>query len=77
MARENAREKGGRYLAEARLTVERVAEGEVRATCRGDGAVHSLGWDTGRGWYCSCPALTRCSHLHALGRVVVVPRVTP
>lgn len=74
MARENASIKGARYLAEARLTVERVAEGEVRAACRGDGAVYVLGWSTARGWFCDCPALSRCSHLHALGRVVVVPK---
>ncbi len=74
VARENASSKGARYLAEARLTVERVADGELRAAARGDGTLYRLGGDPGRGWFCDYPALTRCSHLHALGRIVVVPK---
>jgi uncharacterized Zn finger protein len=70
--REAASEKGRRYVAEARLTVLEVRRGLVRASCRGDGAFHQLGWTPERGWWCSCPALTdRCSHLAALRLVTV------
>jgi uncharacterized Zn finger protein len=70
VARENAAVKARRYVAEGRLTVELVADGEVRARCRGDGAIYRLTYEDGR-WSCTCPALGRCSHLMALGLVVV------
>lgn len=63
--RENAEAKGRRYLIEGRLVVERVAGSEIRARCRGGGAVYDLGLDRGA-WWCSCPALSLCSHLVAL-----------
>jgi hypothetical protein len=68
--RENAIEKGRRYVAEGRLIVRSLDEdaGIVQADCRGDGAVWTLGRDS-RGWWCSCPAMSRCAHLHALGLV--------
>jgi hypothetical protein len=68
--RENARAKGARYLAEHRLTVLRVDRERVEAECRGGGAVYRLGWREGV-WRCDCPALGRCSHLHALQAVTV------
>ena len=71
--RENAAVKGRRYVAEGRLIVELVANGEVRARCRGDGALYNLGFHGGR-WACDCPALGRCSHRVALGLVVAPPR---
>jgi hypothetical protein len=67
--RENAEAKGRRYVAEGRLVVDLVIPGEVRARCRGGGACYRLGFVDGD-WFCSCPALTRCSHLVALGLVV-------
>jgi uncharacterized Zn finger protein len=69
--RENAEAKGRRYLVEGRLTVERVDAAEIRATCRGSGGVHRLGWRQDSGWLYTCPARGRCSHLVALQLVVV------
>jgi hypothetical protein len=69
---ENALTKGQRYLTEARLTVDRVDETRVFATCRGDGAVYDVGWTAKVGWSCSCPALgRRCAHIRALQLVTV------
>ncbi len=63
---ENAREKGKRYVGEGRLVVDYVSgDGEIRARCRGAGAIYLLGRTDGE-WYCDCPALTTCSHLVAL-----------
>ena len=71
--RENAAAKGRRYVSEGRLVVRQLDEegGVVVADCRGDGAIHSCGYDE-RGWWCSCAAKGRCSHLHALGLVCAV-----
>jgi hypothetical protein len=71
--RENADAKGARYLTEGRLRVLQADAdgGSVIAECRGDGRVYALGYDERR-WFCSCPALGRCAHLKALGRVVVM-----
>jgi hypothetical protein len=66
--RENALGKGRRYVADVRLIVRSVTAESARAECRGDGAIYSLGFENGR-WFCSCPALGRCSHAYALGLV--------
>ena len=71
MSRENAREKGRRYVAEGRLVIRELDEGSAVADCRGDGAVYSLGYDA-HGWWCSCAAKGRCSHLYALGLVTAL-----
>ena len=71
--REDAETKGRRYLTEGRLVVELVVAGEVRARCRGGGAVYRLGFVDGR-WWCECPAHGRCSHLVALELVVASAR---
>jgi hypothetical protein len=74
MPRESIEAKGRRYLTEGRLLVIEVGPRVIRATCRGDGAVHRLGWWRGR-WGCSCPAGQfgrQCAHLAAL-RLVVSP----
>lgn len=70
MSRENAVEKGRRYVAEGRLIVRELNEddGTALADCRGDGAIWTLGRDLS-GWFCSCPACGRCAHLCALGLV--------
>ncbi len=68
--RENAERKGRRYISEGRLTIERVDVAGIRATCRGAGALYSLGYENGR-WHCSCPAAGRCAHLVALMLVCV------
>ncbi len=73
MARENTLEKGIRYVGAGRLTVRHVSEHSVDAQCRGDrGEIYNLGYERG-GWFCSCPALTACSHQFALWCVVVRP----
>lgn len=71
MSRENAHAKGARYLAEGRLTIEDVGPNVIRASCRGSGCVHDVGWTPEHGWTCSCPALGRCAHLVALMSVTV------
>lgn len=50
---ETVEQKARRYLAEGRLVVERVVDGEVRARCRGGGAEYELGLDADE-WSCSC-----------------------
>ena len=75
--RENVETKGRRYLTEGRLTVEFAVGREIRASCRGSGAVYALGLDEERGWYCGCLARGRCSHLVALGLVTVAGRAEP
>ena len=73
MTRENAAEKGRRYLAEGRLHVRAVSDRHVLATCRGDGELYHLTGDEG-GWSCNCPAVTsHCSHLIALRLVALRP----
>ncbi len=71
--RENAREKALRYLVEGRLTIRHLDEdgGVLEADARGDGAIHSLGYNDRR-WFCSCKARGRCCHLLALGQVVAL-----
>ncbi len=73
MTRESAREKGLRYLAEGRLVIQEVSPSIVRATCRGTGSTYRLGFDEAIGWWCTCPARTRCAHLWALETVTVNP----
>ena len=69
--RESASSKARRYLAEGRLTVEQVDGNLVRATCKGNGAIYSVGWTPSSGWSCPCPAVGQCAHLLALKLVVV------
>jgi len=66
--RENALNKGRRYVAEGRLVVRTVTRVTARAEFRGDGAIYQVGFADGR-WSCDCPALGRCSHQYALGLV--------
>ena len=73
MPRENAHDKGRRYLVEGRLQIKAVSERHVTAICRGDsGELHTV---TGNhtAWTCSCPAHGRCSHLTALQLVTLRP----
>ncbi len=72
MARENAHDKGRRYLTEGRLMLRLVTADEIAAVCRGDGHVYHCGWRPGQWWWCDCPARTdRCAHLTALRLVTV------
>ena len=71
--RENAAAKGRRLLAEGRLCIDAVLGDAIAAHCRGDsGEVYDCGYQVGA-WYCSCPALSRCSHMTALQLVTVAP----
>lgn len=71
MARENVDAKGRRYLVEGRLVVTSITADTVTARCRGNGTSYHLGHDP-RGWWCSCPARSRCCHLAALELVTDV-----
>jgi hypothetical protein len=76
MPREDARTRGCRLVAEGRLIVSYVSGRVITAVCRGDsGLIHRLGYDPGRGYWCACPALTKCAHLHALHLVTVKPEI--
>lgn len=77
MTREGASVKARRYLAEGRLTVSLVSADEIRAACRGDGALYQLGWNPADRWWCDCPAFTTgCAHLAALKLVTVRTMLT-
>lgn len=67
--------KAARLLADARLTIRRVDDHSIVATCTGDTGLWRLGWNGADGWWCSCPSYRRCSHLKAL-RAVTVARPT-
>jgi hypothetical protein len=76
MTREDAITRGRRLVAEGRLIVNYVSGRVITAVCRGDsGAIHRCGFDPGRGWWCACPALTKCAHLHALQLVTITPEI--
>ena len=71
MARESARDKATRYLAEGRVIVTRVDRRAIVANIRGEGAMWRTWW-TPTGWACDCPheaRTTRCSHIYALQRI--------
>ena len=70
--RENAATKARRYLVEGRIVLDRLDPNGVTATARGDGQLYRMGWDHNRGWWCTCEARSRCSHLMALGSVVAI-----
>lgn len=75
MTRESAHVKGRRYVVEGRLTVIEVTDSKISALCKGDGQVYALGMNQG-GWWCECPAYSKCSHLVALRLVTVVNRTS-
>lgn len=89
MPPESKNEKAKRLLREQRLAVvdvhaEPTQRGPdrvyVRAQVRGDsGATHVVMHVPRRGWTCTCPATTRCSHIIAVQHVVDVnpPEPTP
>jgi len=74
VTRESAAVKARRYLAEGRLTVERVDDKVIIATCKGAGEVYFVAFKRGR-WQCDCRARgSMCAHLLALQTVTVNPR---
>lgn len=70
--REDYRTKGKRYVGEGRLTVEHVDQLAIRARCRGGGEEYECGHQDNR-WWCTCPALSTCSHIAALQLVTRRP----
>jgi len=66
--RENAQDKGRRYLLDGRLVVELAQPGYFRATVRGGGQIYCVTFGRG-GWHCTCPARGLCCHLVAAHRV--------
>ncbi len=72
MTRENVETKARRYLCEGRLVVTHVLGDNVTAACLGDTGRYDLGYQPGRGWWCTCPVRTdHCSHLAALWLVTI------
>ena len=65
-SRETTAAKALRYVVRGRLTVTRVDGDLVEATCRGGRELYRLGHDPEGGWWCGCPARSRCCHLIAL-----------
>lgn len=64
--RENAADKGRRYLCEGRVVLTHVTAGKVAATIRGDGTFHQATYRNGV-WSCTCQARSSsCSHLVAV-----------
>ena len=64
--RENAAQKSRRLLAEARVLIRRVSDGEVDAIVRGDSGVRTVSCRFGE-WACSCPGKRdTCSHVRAV-----------
>lgn len=70
--RESVEAKATRLLVTGCLTVTSVVGDHVSAVCQGDTDAYDLGYQPGRGWWCSCPVRTdQCSHLLALWRVAI------
>lgn len=75
MPREDVATKARRYLIEARLTIRKVGQALIAASCRGDsGEVYELGYSPSTGWSCTCAARGRCCHVQALMLVVLRPK---
>lgn len=73
---ETTLEKSARLVASGRVTIRRVETNLISAAVRGDSAhVYITGWDPA-GWFCSCPAQRRCSHIRAVQLVVLEPLPT-
>lgn len=77
MTRENAEAKGRRYLVEGRLMVTTLDHEHVTATARGSGHLYRCGHNAADGWWCTCPARSRCAHLVALQLVTVRKGTSP
>lgn len=74
---EPARHKARRYVVEGRVVVDEAGIGHVRATVRGEGALHVVRYRDDA-WSCDCPAPdhARCSHLQAVSLVTAPRRST-
>jgi hypothetical protein len=79
MTRENAATKARRLLTEGRLrvTAANAKEPFLAASVRGDsGAIYDVGFEPDGGWWCSCEARSRCSHVLALQLLFVTDERT-
>ena len=63
---ETVQERGQRYLAEGRLSIQLVQGSTIQATCQGHRNLYRLGHDPEHGWWCSCGPEDPCSHVIAL-----------
>ncbi|MBI4260102.1 MAG: hypothetical protein HY658_06010 [Actinobacteria bacterium] len=61
-------QEADRYLSLGRLTILRADRHLVEATCEGRSRTHRLGYEPGRGWWCSCERDT-CPHVMAAMKV--------
>lgn len=68
----NATAKADQYLAAGRVIVTTVEPGSVKATVRGDGHSGHVDYADPAGWFCTCPARSRCCHLIAVRKVVAI-----
>jgi uncharacterized Zn finger protein len=74
VSRENAMQKGLRYLAQARVRILEAHEDEglLSAEVRGNGSIYIVCHEPEMGWSCTCPAKTiACAHVLACQQVVV------
>jgi hypothetical protein len=55
-----------RYLSEGRLRVLFVDRAHVLARCEGQRGIYQVGYEPGRGWWCSCEWGAECHHQLAL-----------
>jgi uncharacterized Zn finger protein len=70
---ESAQTKARRLCAEGRVCIRTVTDLAITANVRGDSAaIYLVTWSPA-GWSCSCPALTRCSHIGAVQLCVLAP----
>jgi hypothetical protein len=73
MPRETITEKAARLAGTGRITLRLLSDEAIVAQVRGDSAkVYRTGWDPA-GWFCSCDAVGRCSHILATQLIVLEP----
>jgi uncharacterized Zn finger protein len=71
--RETVAAKAARLAGSGRVTLRRLDENLIVASVRGDSArVYDVEWNPD-GWWCTCPAMRRCSHIRAVQLVVLEP----
>ena len=72
-SRKHSRQRSS-SVSGGRLELQGVDTRSITARCRGDsGELYKLGYYEEGGWYCTCLARSRCSHLTALMLCVLKP----
>lgn len=72
------RPRGDAYLPEEPLLVLHAAGDGVQALVTDVRDTWRVTWGAGRGWACTCPAVTvGCGHIGAVRALVVLERVEP